>query len=469
MPAGEYDLVIRGAHVADAGGAGDGDLAIRDGRVAAVGRGLGPGREEIDARGKLVLPGGVDTHCHIEQLSGAGVMNADTFETATRSALYGGTTTTVSFAAQHPGMRIADVVADYAELARRGAMCDHAFHMIVADTSGDNLDDVARLIEEGHRSIKVFTTYDKVRLDDAAILQVLRVARAHGALVCFHAENDAIIRDATARLLAEGRTAPRDHAASHPRMAEIEALERICRFAEYTGQPVMLFHVSTREGVEIVRAARARGAPVWAETCTHYLFQTVDTLDRPDGAAFMCSPPQREAADVEALWHALDQRDLQLVTSDHAPYRMDESGKFLHGRDAPFNKIANGMPGLELRLPVLFDAMVSRGRLGLAAFVELTSAAPARLFGLTGKGALRPGMDADVVLWDPEREVTYAADDLHDNVGYNPFAGHTVKGWPETVLLRGRVAVDGGTLHVEPGQGRRVPMEKSPAMAAEKP
>lgn len=468
--AGErFDLVIRGGRLADAGGEMAGDIAIRDGRIAAIGAGLGPGTREIEAAGRLVLPGGVDTHCHIEQLSGAGVMNADTFETATRSALFGGTTTTVSFAAQHPGMRIAEVVSDYAALARRGAMTDHAFHVIVADTSGENLSDMAGLIAGGHRSVKVFTTYDKVRLDDAAILQVMETARAGGALVCVHAENDAMIRAATARLLAEGRTAPRDHAASHPRLAEIEALERICRFAEFTGQPVMLFHVSTREGVEVVRAARARGAPVMAETCPHYLLQTAEVLDRPGGAAFMCSPPQREAADQDALWQGLARGDLDLVSSDHAPYRMDASGKFRHGRDAPFDRIANGMPGLELRLPLLFDAMVSGGRLGLAAFVELTAAAPARIFGLTGKGALRPGWDGDLVLWDPDRAVTLGADDLHDNAGYDPFAGRRLRGWPETVIRRGEVVVEGGELRAGPGSGRRVPMARSAAMAAAGP
>jgi dihydropyrimidinase len=452
-----YDLVLRNGQLGDATGMAEGDLGIRDGRIVALGLGLGPGREEIDAAGHLLLPGGVDTHCHIEQMSGAGVMNADTFETATRSALHGGTTTTVSFAAQHPGMKLRDVVADYAALARRGAMTDHAFHMIVADTGGDTLSDLARLIDEGHRSIKIFTTYDKVRLGDAEILQVMRVAREAGALVCVHAENDAIIRDAIARLRAAGRTAPRDHAAARPRLAEIEALERMCRLSEYTGARLMLFHVSTREGIDVVRAARVRGVPVSAETCTHYLFQTEEILDRPDGAKFLCSPPQRGPADRDALWAALGRGDLQLVTSDHAPYRMDETGKFLHGRDAPFDRIANGQPGLELRLPLLFDAMVARGRLDVARFVELTSTAPARLFGLPQKGRMAVGADADIVVWDPDsRRVLPEA--LHDNTGYNPFAGAEVTGRIALVLRRGVRVVADGALHARPGSGRHVPM-----------
>jgi dihydropyrimidinase len=467
MPSKSLDLVIRGGTVVTASEQFSADVAIRDGRIAMLGHSLPEGAREIDATGRFVLPGGVDTHCHIEQISGAGLMNADTFETATRSAAFGGTTTVVSFAAQHPGKRIRDVVADYAALAARGALIDYAFHMIVADISGENLShDIPALIAEDHRSLKIFTTYDKVRLDDPSILDVLTVAREGGALVCFHAENDGLIRHATKHLLAEGRTAPKHHALSHPREAEIEALGRMCLFSEFTGQPIMLFHVSTREGAEVVRAARHRGVRVSAETCPHYLFMTAEILDRPGnaGAAFMCSPPQRTADDQAALWQALAQGDLQIVSSDHAPYRMDETGKFAHGTDAPFNKIANGMPGLEVRLPLMFNAMVSEGRLGIEKFVELTSTAPADIFGLTGKGRIAPGADADIAIWNPDSRVTYGENDLHDNTGYNPFAGYGVTGWPETVIARGEVIVDNGRLSGTPGRGRRVRMAVSPAM-----
>ncbi len=461
------DLIISGGTVAAAAGVFSADVAVTEGVVTAIGHNLGPATDHIDATGRLVLPGGIDTHCHIEQLSGAGLLNADTFETATRSAAFGGTTCTVSFAAQHPGMRLGRVMADYAALAARGALIDHAFHSIVADTSGANLtDDLPALINAGHRSIKIFTTYDMVRLTDADILATMDVARAHGAMVCFHAENDAMIRRATAHLLAEGKTAPKYHAQSHPRAAEIEALGRICHFAELTGQPAMLFHVSTTEGVDVIRAAKARGAPVWAETCPHYLFMTEDILDKSGnaGAAYLCSPPQRNAADQEALWRGLSDGTIDLVTSDHAPYRMDESGKFAHGPDAAFNKLANGMPGLEVRLPLMFDAMVSQGRMGLSEFVRLTATTPAEVFGLAGKGRLEVGSDADIALWNPSAEYTYRANDLHDNVGYNPFAGTRVRGWPETVLSRGAVVVDQGQLHARPGRGRRVVMQRSAAM-----
>ena len=436
----------------------NGDLAVRGQEIAAIGTGLGPANTTIDATGKYVMPGGVDPHAHIEQMSGMGVMNADTFETATRSAAMGGTTSVISFAAQAKGERLADTVADYSARARRGAMIDYAFHMTVTDTDVPDFDaDLAALIAEGNRSIKVFTTYN-IQLSDAQILGVMAAARAHGALVCVHAETDAIIAQAKSALIAAGKTAPHFHAASHPRMAEIDAVARICRFAEYLGQPVMLFHISTREGAAEVRRARERGAPVWAETCPHYLFMTKDILRQPglEGGKWMCSPPQRQVADQEALWAGLLDGDLQLVSSDHAPYRFDESGKLSAGPSAGFHEIANGLPGLETRLPLMFDAMVSQGRGGPEGFARLTASAPAQIYGLPQKGALAPGMHADITLWDPERTVTYGADDLHDNVGYNPWVGRKIKGWPSDVWRRGTHIVQGGTFAADPGNGRKI-------------
>ena len=456
----DYDTIIRGGTSVTGKGTGPFDIAITGGKVVAVGTNLaGCAKTEIAASGKLVLPGGVDTHCHIEQVSGAGLMNADTFETATRSAAMGGTTTVVSFAAQHPGHRMKQVVSDYVALARKGAMIDYAFHMIVADTGNGNLsDDIPALIAEGHRSIKIFTTYAKVKQDDKSILDILDLAKRDGALVCFHAENDGLIGHMTQKLLEAGKTAPKYHASSHPREAEIEAIDRMCRFAEFTGARIMIFHVSTREGAEIVRQAQARGVPVQAETCPHFLFMTVDILETENPARFMCSPPQRTSDDQTALWDAIADGTIGLVTSDHAPYRMDDTGKFAHGVDVPFNKIANGMPGLETRLPLMFDSMVSNGRATVEEFVALTATAPAVAFGLTGKGQIAEGFDADIAIWDPQRHHTYEPDDLHDNVGYNPFEGQSVTGWPVQVLSNGRSIMEDGTCLATPGQGRRIPM-----------
>ena len=450
-----HDLAIRGARIVTPDGVVTGDLAIDGESIAAIGPGL-PARAEILADGLWLMPGGVDPHAHVEQRSGMGQMNADTFETAHRSAAMGGTTTVISFAAQAKGESIAATLEDYAARARRGAAVDYAFHISVSDPDAPGFaTDLAQAVGAGHRSIKVFTTYD-IRLDDAQILDVMAQARAAGALVCVHAESHALIERVRSRLVAAGLTAPKYHAPSHPRMAEIEAVGRICRFAEFLDQPVMLFHISTAEAADIVRTARAGDAPVWAETCPHYLFMTEDVLDRPglDGAKWMCSPPQRTEADQQALWAALGDGTLDLVSSDHAPYRFDETGKLSAGPGAGFHQIANGLPGLETRLPLLFDSMMRPGGPGPEAFARLTATNPAAIYGLPGKGKIAPGMDADLVLWDPSRSHVYGANDLHDNVGYNPWEGRKVTGWPVLVMLRGQVIVQDGAYKGTPGAGR---------------
>ncbi|MEP1207268.1 MAG: dihydropyrimidinase [Rhizobiaceae bacterium] len=456
----QFDLIIRDGRVVTPGGVVEADIGVENGLIAAIEPNL-PAEQSADCRqisadGHWVMPGGVDAHAHIEQMSGMGQWNADTFETATRSAAMGGTTSVISFAAQAAGEKLAHTMEDYARRAARGAVIDHAFHLTITDlTVAGFADDLGRLIDQGHRSLKIFTTYN-IQLSDAEIIQVMTLARQHGALVCVHAENDALITAAKQALLDAGKTRPKHHALSHPRMAEIEAIERMCRFAEFLDQPVMVFHVSTHEGARIISDARSRGAPVWAETCTHYLFMTEAVLDRPglEGAKWMCSPPQRQTKDQDALWAALEVGDLQLISSDHAPYRFDETGKLSAGPDAGFHQIANGLPGLETRLPILFDAMVSKGRAGPEAFARLTATSPADLYGLTGKGRIAIGAEADITIWDPAETRTYGENDLHDNVGYNPWEGRQITGWPSHVLLRGRVLVEGEEFFGEPGQGQ---------------
>ena len=454
MPDG-IDLVIQHGQVVTPQGIIEGDVAISNGKIVSVGTPVADAKERLSAVGKWVMPGGVDPHAHIEQMSGMGQWNADTFETATRSAAMGGTTSVISFAAQANGQQLSETVSDYAARASRGSMIDYAFHLTLTDTQVAAFDsDLAALIGAGHRSLKVFTTYN-IQLSDAQLLRIFRAARHSGALVCVHAENDAIIAQAREELIAAGHVTPMDHARSRPRMAEIEAVERICRFAEYVDQPVMLFHISTLEGAAAVEVAQDRGAPVWAETCPHYLFMTDAVLDKPglEGGKWMCSPPQRTEEDQEALWTALLKGTLNLVSSDHAPYRFDETGKLSAGPNPGFHQIANGLPGLETRLPLLFNAMVTHGRGGPEAFAHLTSHAPAKIYGLQQKGAIAEGMDADIVIWDPAKTITYEADDLHDNVGYNPWEGYRVTGWPERVILRGKTLVEDGSFFGTPGHG----------------
>ncbi len=462
-----YDLVVRGGTVATAGTVVQADVGIAGETIAAVGRDLPAGLKEIDASGKLVLPGGIDSHAHIEQVSAGGVLNADTFESATTAAAFGGTTTVIPFVAQHVGLKLDQVAADYHALARKGAVIDYAFHLIVADPTETTLKEhLPALVRAGHASIKVFMTYDLLKVDDEQLLDVLLAARENKALVCVHAENHGMIAWMVKRLLAKGLRAPRFHAVSHPRAAESEAINRLITFAAFLDQPVMIFHVSTAEGVELIRRARGQGIKVFAETCPQYLFLTAQDLDRPglEGAKWMCSPPLRSLADQEALWAALADGTLQTVSSDHAPYRFDETGKLSAGPDPNFKQIANGMPGIETRMPLLFDAMVSRGRLGLERFVALTATEPARIYGLhPRKGDIAVGADADIAIWDPNRKVVLGAELMHDRTGFTPYEGTTVTGWPATVLSRGRVVVHDGALEVQPGSGRFIAREAGAA------
>ncbi|MET0970388.1 MAG: dihydropyrimidinase [Tardiphaga sp.] len=452
-----YDLVIRGGTVATSSDVFAADVGITGETIVALGSNLAAGAREIDATGKLVLPGGVDAHAHIEQLSAAGIMNADTFESATRSAAFGGTTSVISFAAQHVGMDVPTVVSDYTALAKKGAMIDYAFHIIVSDVTDKVIaEDIPALVGQGHSSIKIFMTYDRLKVDDEKLLDILAAARAAKALVCVHAENHGVIAWMVKRLLDRGYTAPKYHAVSHARVSESEAFTRLIAFSELLDQPIMIFHVSTREGAAVIREARGRGVKVFAETCPQYLFMTADDLDKPgvEGAKWMCSPPARTTDDQEALWQSLALGDLQLISSDHAPYRYDETGKLRAGPNPNFKQVANGLPGLEVRLPLLFDAMVSNGRLGLSKFVELTSTAPAQIYNLPKKGSIAIGNDADIAIWNPAKKVTLSDEMMHDLTGFTPFAGRTLTGWPETVLLRGRVLVDGDAFNGTPGEGR---------------
>lgn len=457
----EYDVVIRGGTVATATDTFESDVAISGEVIAALGRNLPQGRKEIDARGKLVLPGGVDGHAHIEQLSGMGVMNADSFESGTGSAALGGTTTVVCFAAQHKGKSLTKVVEDYHALAAKGAIIDYALHMILADPTATVLqEELPPLVKSGHSSIKLFMTYAHTKVDDEQLLDTLVAARENRALVCVHAENNGMISWMGRRLVERGYTAPKYHGPHHPRLCETEAIYRLAAFSELVDQPVIVYHVSTDEGARVIRDARSRGVKMFGETCTQYLTLTVDDLDKPgiDGAKWVCSPPLRWTSDQEALWQALDRGDLQFISSDHAPYRFDDTGKLRAGPNPSFKETANGMPGLELRLPLLFDAMVSKGRYGVNKFVEWTSTAPAKMYGLhPRKGSIAIGGDADICIWDTSRRTIITDDTTHDNAGYSPYAGRTIVGWPVTVLRRGAVIAGDGALKGSAGSGQFLP------------
>ena len=460
-----FDLTIRNGTIANADSTFQADIGIVDGRIAAIAAHLDAGNHDIDARDRLVLPGGIDSHCHVEQLSGSGVMTADDFYSATVAAAFGGTTTIIPFAAQHRGMALPQVVADYHACAGPKAVIDYGFHLIVSDPTATALGvDLPALIKQGYTSFKVYMTYDKLKLDDYQMLEVLDTAASHGALVMVHAENNDMIKWIAQRLLARGHGAPKFHAVSHDPLAESEATNRIIALSRLIDTPILIVHVSGIDAVNTIRAAQTLGALVYGETCPQYLFLTADDIDRPGltGAMFCCSPPPRDAASQEAVWAGLANGTFQVFSSDHAPYRYDETGKLPKGEQTVFKDMANGVPGIELRLPLLFSEGVGKGRLTLNQFVALTATNHARMYGLEHrKGTIAVGLDADIAIWDAKRETTISHTNLHDQAGYTPYEGRTILGWPQTVISRGRIVVSDNTLKVERGSGmfvsRRMP------------
>ena len=461
----QADLLIKNGTLVTASETMQADLHVTNGQISAIGNDLAAAKETIDATGKLVMPGGIDSHTHIEQVSAFGVMCADDFYSATVSAAFGGTTTTMSFAAQHRDMLIPEVLADYHRRAAEKAVIDYAFHLIVANPSQQTIGDhLPAAIEDGLRSFKLFMTYDKMRLTDEEILDVLSVARSHGALTMVHAENHGMIGWLSRKMVSSGNTLPRYHAICHTRGAEAEAINRIITLAELVDAPILIVHVSTAEGIDAVRQARARGLKVYAETCPQYLFLTSKDLDRGglDGSMFCCSPPPRDEAAQQACWDGLKDGSLSVYSSDHAPYRFDASGKLPKGDKTTFKDVANGVPGIELRVPLMFTEGVGAGRITLNEFVNLTSTRHAKIYGLyPKKGSLGIGSDADIAIWDPDVERIIDADQLHDAVGYTPYAGRKLKGWPTTVLSRGEVIISDGELHAQRGRGQYLPRGKA--------
>ena len=452
------DLAIRGGTIATASDTFRADVGIRDGRVVAIAEAL-DAPDVIDATGKLVLPGGIEAHCHIAQESATGGMTADDYRTGSISAAFGGNSCIIPFAAQHRGMGVTETLDLYDSRAQGASVIDYSYHLIVADPTEAALrDELPAAFARGVTSFKVFMTYDLMRIGDAQFLDILSVAKAHGALTMVHAENAGIIDWISRRLVAAGHTAPRYHAISHPAAAEAEAINRAIALARFVDAALLIVHVSTPEGANLVARARLEGARIFGETCPQYLFLTRDDLDQPgmEGAKFICSPPLRDAATQEALWRHLQAGTFSVFSSDHAPYRYDETGKLAHGPDAPFKAIANGMPGIALRLPLLFSEGVRRGRITLQQFVALGSTNAARLYGIPAKGTIAVGSDADIAIWDPRETRTVRAEDQHDAMDYTPFEGRELTGWPVALLSRGERVVEGGRLVVEPGRGRFV-------------
>ncbi len=464
----KLDCVIRGGTVATAADVIRCDIGISGGRVVALGEDLGPAEDVIDASGRLVLPGGVDSHVHLAQPSGDDIVMADDFDSGTRAAAFGGNTTVLSYCLQAKGQTLRSALADYHAKADGRAHVDHGFHLIVADPTPSVLgQELPALVRDGYPSFKVFMTYEGLALADLEILEVLAVARETGALVQIHAENYDAIRFLTERLERAAHTAPKFHAVSRPIPVEREATHRAISLAELVDVPIVIVHVSNREAMEEIRRARNRGLRVYGETCPQYLVLTEKDLDGlgMEGARYVCSPPPRDEASQEACWEGITTGVFDLFSSDHCPFRYDDpQGKLNARARTSFRWVPNGIPGIETRLPILFSEGVSKGRIDLARFVALTATNHAKLYGLyPRKGTIAVGSDADLVLWDPEREETIRQELLHHGADYTPYEGFRVKGWPVLVMLRGQVIVRDGAFVGAPCKGAFLKRDLSPA------
>jgi dihydropyrimidinase len=436
------------------------DIYIDRGRITLIGDGLNlPADTVIDASGKLVMPGGIDVHTHLDMPFG-GTTSADDFESGTIAAAHGGTTTLIDFAIQDFGKGLYPAFEGWMKRAEGKAVIDYAFHMIVRELTDQVSGEMDKMTKhDGVTSFKLFMAYPGVfMVDDATIFRALLRTRDNGGLICMHAENGGVIDTLVKEALRKGQTAPKYHALTRPTRAEGEATGRAIALAEMAGVPIYIVHLSCSDALEKVKQARDMGLPAYAETCPQYLFLSYDDYERPgfEGAGYVMSPPLREKWNQEALWKGLAKNDLQVVSTDHCPFCMNEPDQKLLGKD-DFSKIPNGAPGIETRLMLVWDGGVRTGKIDAHRFVEIVATNPAKMFGLwPKKGTIAVGSDGDLILFDPEKETTLSAKTHHMKVDYNPYEGRKVTGGPAMVLSRGEVLVDHGEFKGRKGRGEFV-------------
>ena len=460
--------LISNGTVVTAEGSYAADVLVDGETIAAVGRDLeavaGPFDRTIDATGKYVIPGAIDVHTHME-LPFGGTFAKDTFETGTRAAAWGGTTTIIDFAVQSRGQPLREGLDAWRAKAEGNCAVDYGFHMIMSDVNDDSLAEMDRLVTEGVTTFKLFTAYPGVFFsDDGAIFRAMKRTATNGGLIMMHAENGPAIDVVAAENFAAGRTDPIWHGMSRYPIFEGEATNRVIRLAEAAGVPVYIVHLSARDALDEVRAARDRGAHAFAETCPQYLFLTLDDLGNGfEGSKFVCSPPLRPAEHAEDLWKGLVTDDLAVVSTDHCPF--DFAGQKELGR-GDFRKIPNGLPGVENRVDLLHDGGVVAGRISASRWVEIISTAPARLFGLyPRKGTVAAGADADLVVYDPEAKHVISASTHHMDVDYSCYEGRLVTGASSVVMSRGLVIIEDGRYTGQKGHGRFLKRSVSPFLA----
>ncbi|HEY0546217.1 MAG TPA: dihydropyrimidinase [Pyrinomonadaceae bacterium] len=431
------------------------DIQIEDETISIIGAKLEMEADRvIDASGKLVIPGGIDPHTHME-LPFGGTQASDDFRTGTIAAAHGGTTTIIDFAVQYKGQALLEAVDNWHQKAEGKTAIDYGFHLITTELEDNQIEELHTVMDEGITSFKLFMAYPGVFLvDDATIFRAMSAAGERGGLICMHAENGIVINEIIKRALEQGRTAPKYHALTRPTRAEAEGVHRAIAIAEMAESPVYIVHLSCADALEKVREARDRGLPAFAETCPQYLFLSYDNYEEPgfEGAKYVMTPPLREKWNQAELWKGLKTDDLQVVSTDHCPFCMKEQKEL--GKD-DFSKIPNGAPGVEHRVPLIYNGGVVENRISLNRFVELTSTAAAKMFGLfPKKGTIAVGSDADIVIFDAEKQQTISAATHHMNVDYSAYEGKTITGVVETVLSRGRVVIENGEYVGKAGDGK---------------
>jgi dihydropyrimidinase len=446
--------VIRNGRIVTAVDDYHADLLIEDGKVVMIAKTIDFDADRvIDAKGRLVIPGGIDPHTHMD-LPFGGTSSSDDFETGTVGAAHGGTTTIIDFAVQYKGQSLNEAIDVWHAKAEGKASIDYGFHLICTDLPDERLPEMRSMIDQGVSSFKLFMAYPGVFLvDDATIYKAMGMAGENGGLICMHAENGVVIDAIVKRALAEGKTAPKYHALTRPTKAEAEGVHRAIALADMANTSVYIVHLSSSDALDEVTRARDNGIPVFAETCPQYLFLDYSVYEQPgfEGAKWVMTPPIREKWNQDKLWRGLQFNDLQVISTDHCPFCFKEQKEL--GRD-DFSKIPNGGPGVEERMSLIFNGGVAQGRISLNRFVELTSTAAAKIFGLfPRKGTIAVGSDADIVIFDPDEERTISAKTHHMNVDFSCYEGMKVRGVTKTVLSRGEVVIEEGQYVGRKGHG----------------
>lgn len=438
-----FDLVISNGNIVTSSGMYKGDIGIKNGKIEGLGTNLYEDAKNIyDAQENYIFPGGIDAHTHLDMPFG-GTFSSDDFNTGTKAAAIGGTTTVIDFAVQPQGKTLDETIKMWRDKADEKACIDYGLHLAITQINDKTREEIPQVIKDGYSSFKVFMTYDGMMVDDLTFMEILELASKNNGLISVHAENHAIIKYFTERLLNEGKIEPKYHAVSRPAGCEGEATNRAINLAKMTNAPLYIVHSSCKESVSEIKKAREEGYPIMGETCPQYLILSEDNYEEEDfnGAKYVMSPPLRDKKNWNYLWNSLKNGTLQTVATDHCPFFMEQKRMGIDN----FTKIPNGAPGIELRMALMYTYGVVKNNISIEKFVEVTSTNVAKIFGLyPKKGTITIGGDADLIIFDPNKKIKISRDILHENVDYTPYEGIDLEGYPVATFSRGELIAENG-------------------------